>query len=81
LQEQIKKMLLTSIAASEIIVNSTDNVHFQVTIISNDFIEKKPIERQRLVYTALGDNISNGTIHALSLKTHTEQEWLKLCAN
>ena len=41
--------------------------HFNVTITSNSFVGKSPIQCHRMVYDALGDAMQTD-IHALSIK-------------
>lgn len=48
--------------------------HFQVTIVSSAFAGKRPLERHRLVYDALGDAMKQ-EIHALSIKAYTPDEF------
>jgi stress-induced morphogen len=40
--------------------------HWQATIVSAAFVGKSPVERHRMVYAALTDEL-RGPIHALSL--------------
>ena len=49
--------------------------HFTVTIVSPVFEGKSLVERHQLVYAALKEDITNGKIHAMSLKTLTPLEW------
>jgi len=42
--------------------------HFNVTVVSNEFDGKNRVERQRMVYGALAEEMK-GPIHALALKT------------
>ena len=49
--------------------------HYIVTIVSPVFEGKSLVERHSLVYAALKEDITNGKIHALSLKTLTPTEW------
>ena len=48
--------------------------HFRVTIVSDRFDGAGRIERQRLVYAALAEEMGP-EIHALSLKTLSPSEW------
>jgi stress-induced morphogen len=48
-------------------------VHFEAVVISDDFKGKLPLARHRLVYATLGDKMG-GEIHALALKTLTQEE-------
>ena len=51
--------------------------HFRAVVVSARFEGESPIERQRLVYSALEDVMGN-EIHALSMKTLTPAEWTAL---
>lgn len=47
--------------------------HFQVRIVADAFQGKKPLERHRMVYAALGETMEN-EIHALSIHAKTPAE-------
>ena len=47
--------------------------HFNVTVESSAFTELKPLERQRLVYRLLAEELA-GPIHALSLTLRVPAE-------
>ncbi|UDM17982.1 BolA family transcriptional regulator [Vogesella sp. XCS3] len=47
--------------------------HYDVLIVSAAFNGKNRVQRQRLVYQALGDLMQNG-IHALAMRTLTPEE-------
>ena len=81
-----KSQLIESLIASQfaedyvnlqhnIVVETEDEHHFTVIVVSDAFIDKKLIERQRMVYASLGDKFATGEIHALSLKTFTQDEY------
>ena len=73
---EIKTLIETHIDNSIAIVETNDNVHFEVIVISDTFKDiKSRVSRQRLVYSALGNKITNGEIHALQLKIHTKSSW------
>jgi BolA protein len=50
--------------------------HFRALVVSARFEGKGRVERQRMVYAALGDLMS-GAIHALAMQTLTPEEWLR----
>lgn len=52
-----------------------DGYHYQLTIVSDAFIGKSLVARQQWVYKKLGNLITAGTVHALSMKTNTKEEW------
>ncbi len=53
---------------------SGDGRHFDAVVVSDDFKDKSPITRHRLVYRALGDRMKE-EVHALSMKLYTVIEW------
>jgi acid stress-induced BolA-like protein IbaG/YrbA len=54
-----------------------DGYHYELTIVSNAFLGKSKVARQQWVYTKLKDYIKTGSLHALSMKTWTKEEWEK----
>lgn len=54
-----------------------DGYHYQLTVVSNAFLDKSKVARQQWVYSKLKDYITTGSLHALSMKTWTKEEWEK----
>jgi len=73
--DYIKSIIEQSMPTKHVQVLSEDGVHFQAVVISSVFDGLSLLKRQQLVYKSLGDLISSGKLHALSLKTYTAQEW------
>ena len=48
--------------------------HLKVIVVSSAFSGKSAVERHRLVYAALGDEIRDG-LHALSVTSRSPEEW------
>lgn len=48
--------------------------HFKVVIVSEKFATARAVQRHRLVYQALAEEL-RGPVHALALHTHTPVEW------
>lgn len=48
--------------------------HFRAVVVSPRFAGKAPVERQRLVYRVLAEQMG-GEIHALSMQTLTPEQW------
>ena len=48
--------------------------HFRALVVSEKFAGLNRVAAQRLVYTALSDEMG-GAIHALSLRTLTPEQW------
>lgn len=49
--------------------------HFDVVLVSDKFEGLGKIQRHRLVYDALRDEMAPGGVHALQMKLYTPQEW------
>lgn len=52
-----------------------DGRHFEAIIVSPAFEGKGMLQQHRLVYSVLGDKMDS--IHALSMKTFTPEQWSK----
>lgn len=58
-------------------VVSGDGHHYDIIVVSNVFIGKSKIMRQRWVYAHLQHHITSGQLHAVNMTTWTEAEWEK----
>lgn len=54
-------------------VPAGSELHFSVIIVSTDFKGKTRLERHRLVYSALSNEMPE--LHALSIHTYSPEEW------
>lgn len=79
--DNIQIMLRDNLPGAQVIVKSDDGTHFDAVVITDTFINKRTIERQKIVYAIIGGLITSGAVHALNLKTFTNQEWQELCDN
>ena len=52
-----------------------DGSHFEAIVIGNVFRGKSLLEKQRMVYATVKEQIASGELHALSIKTYTQEEW------
>ena len=71
--DTIKHMIEAGLDGSEAHVTG-DGTHFEAVVIGEAFRGKSLIEKHRLVYSTLGDNMG-GAIHALSIRAFTPDEW------
>ena len=74
--QRIREMIERGIRTSFVEVEG-DGTHFQAVVVSEQFRGRPLIERHKLVYAALGDAMES-EIHAISIKTYTEDQWEKL---
>ena len=79
--ESIRLNIAQGMATEHLSVVGDDGTHFEAVVVSDAFAGKSRIQRHQLVYQTLGDRMRQD-IHALSMKTHTPEEWQKLqCKN
>lgn len=71
---RIKDLIENGLPEAQVDVRGEDGVHFEAEVVSPAFAGKLPLARHRMVYAALGE-LMGGEIHALSLKTHTPEEY------
>ena len=69
----IRTLIETGLSGAQAEVSGADGVHFEATVVAEQFAGKLPLARHRLVYATLGE-LMGGAIHALALKTLTPEE-------
>lgn len=83
IQADIEQKLANHIHAKHLeVVNESNNhnvpvgseSHFKVVIVSEDFADKKLLQRHRMINEVLAEELQ-GKIHALAMHTYTEAEW------
>lgn len=70
---QIQQLIEAGLPGASAQVQGADGVHFEATVICDDFQGKLPLARHRMVYATLGGRMG-GEIHALALRTLTTAE-------
>ena len=71
---EVKNLIELGLPGCEAIVTG-DGSHFDAIVISPVFEGMSMVKEQQMVYGTLGDRITSGAIHALSIKAYTPQEW------
>jgi len=71
----IKQLIESSLEDTTAIIEGDDGHHFTATIVSPRFSGKNRVQKQQLVYATLKEHIDNGSLHAISFKTFTPEEW------
>lgn len=74
--EAIKTLIEQALTGVEAQVTG-DGSHFEAIVIGEIFDGMSPLNKQRTVYGTLGDRITSGEIHALSIKAYTPADWEK----
>jgi acid stress-induced BolA-like protein IbaG/YrbA len=71
---RLQEMIEAGMPGARIMVVGDDGRHFQAVVVSAAFTGLSAVRRHQLVYAALGDAMRE-QVHALSLATHTPDEW------
>lgn len=72
--EEIKRLIEAGMSNTEAYVEG-DGAHFTALVISPAFEGKTRVQKQQIVYDTVRTQLMDGTLHALSLKTMTPEEW------
>ena len=74
--EQVKEILTQKIPGAQIEVYDMTGTkdHLDVHVTWNGFEGKSLIEQHQVIYQALQNQVQDGSIHALSIKTRTKPE-------
>ena len=55
-------------------VKKAENTHFKILVVSNNFLDKNLVQRQREINKACQIYFDQG-LHALAIRTYTIEEW------
>ena len=64
-------------ASVEIADTTGGGDHYRARVVAEVFEGKGSVERHRMVYAALGDEMRSGALHALELSTYSPAEWAR----
>jgi len=76
---QVKQEIEAQLAGTEVFP-SGEGCSFSVTVVGDVFAGLTPVKKQQLVYGCLNQHIADGSIHALTIKAYTPQQWAKVNA-
>lgn len=71
--EQIKALVEAKVPESQVQVG-IDGSHVSLVVISAAFRGLSPVKKQQMVYAALADQIADGSLHAVHMKTLTPEQ-------
>ncbi|CAH9063359.1 Acid stress protein IbaG [Pseudoalteromonas holothuriae] len=71
---QVETLLREALSLEEAIVKANGS-HYEVIAVGECFDGLSRVKKQQLVYGPLMNTISDGTIHAVSIKAFTPTEW------
>ncbi|MBT7308137.1 MAG: BolA/IbaG family iron-sulfur metabolism protein [Gammaproteobacteria bacterium] len=73
--EEIKKRIEAGIPGATAHL-SGDGCSCEATVISDTFSDQGLLAQQRAVMATVNDLLVSGELHALAIKTYTEQAWV-----
>ncbi|GLR75841.1 UNVERIFIED_CONTAM: hypothetical protein GTU68_050052 [Idotea baltica] len=73
---EIKELLDAALQLQEIHVKG-EGSHFEVIAVDESFNGMSRVKKQQTIYGPLMEHISTNTIHALSIKAFTPEEWAR----
>jgi len=76
----VKVLLQDHMSECEFHVQGEGN-HYDIVAIGVVFEGLRPVKKQQLIYAALNEQIADGTIHAVNIRTYTPAQWQESSAN
>ena len=76
----VKVLLQNHLSECEFQVQGEGN-HYDIVAIGDVFEGLRPVKKQQLIYAALNEQIADGTIHAVNIRTYTPAQWQETSAN
>ncbi len=75
--DEVKRQIEQQLVGCEAIT-AGEGCDFQVTVVGELFAGLSPVKKQQLVYGCLTEQIASGSIHAVTIKTYTPEQWQAL---
>ena len=72
--DEVKQLVEQQLEGCTVITEG-EGCDFRVTVVGEVFSGLTPVKKQQLVYGCLSDQIANGTIHALTIRAYTPEQW------
>lgn len=72
--QEIEQILKNALNLKEIYVQG-ENAHFGVIVIDDEIASLPRLKQQQTIYAPLMSYFSSGEIHALTIKTFTQEKW------
>lgn len=75
--DTVKALILSGINNAEVFIEGA-GCDLTITVISEQFADLSLVKKQQLVLMTLNEPLSDGRLHAVSVKTYTPSEWQQL---
>ena len=73
--KDIQQLIEQGLPGAQVQVLGEDGQHFEALIVSPAFAGKSLVQQHQMVYRALGSNMQDAVIHALSFRTMTPEQY------
>lgn len=74
---EINPIYLQVLNESHMHSGPAEESHFNITAVSESFVDVRPVARHQILYQLLAAELS-GPVHALALHLYTPEEWQKV---
>ena len=71
---EVKQLIEDQVPNTQVEVDG-EGCNFQLFVISDEVAALSPVKRQQTIYAVLNDAITDGRIHAVTMKFFTRQAW------
>lgn len=71
---EVTRLVQAALPEAQVSVDGSGS-RYDITVISDVFVDMRPVKKQQTVYAALSAQIADGTIHAVNIRTFTRDEW------
>ena len=71
---EVQQLIQAGLPGADVKVTG-DGSHFEAVVISEVFEGMTPVAQQKMVYATLGEHITSGALHALTIKAYTPEKW------
>lgn len=71
---EVTRLVQAALPEAQVSVDGSGN-RYDITVVSDVFVDMRPVKKQQTVYAALNAQIAAGTIHAVNIRTFTRDEW------
>jgi acid stress-induced BolA-like protein IbaG/YrbA len=72
--EEIIAQIKQATGVDQVYVKS-EGSHFQIIAVDDQFDTMARVKRQQMISSPLSEQIADGTIHALTIKTFSQAQW------
>ena len=72
--KQVEDILSQALSLDFVKVKA-EGSHYEVIVVGECFADVSRVKQQQMVYAPLMEKISDGTMHAVSIKANTPEQW------